>query len=722
MQKSQFVHYLIGLTVFIALAVSAEELRQDLLIADFEESSYGQWNVEGTAFGEGPAEGSLPSQMKVTGYLGHGLANSFHNGDGSVGVLTSAPFTIKRNFINFLIGGGGYTGETCMNLLVDNRKVRSATGSNTRPGGSEALVWHTWDVGDLQGRTAQLQVVDRRTGGWGHINVDQIVQSDQRAVSVFEKKLVIAGKYLLVPVKNGDSINQGTVFRLYKNDRAVRIFRVLLPENGGKADWTAFYPVEKFAGETLVLESRDPLSAQYTDAAEAICLSDTIPDADSDYSLPYRDQFHYSQHRGWNNDVNGLVYNNGTYHLYYQYNPFGIGWDNMHWGHATSTDLVHWTEQNIALYQNGLNDMIFSGGGFMDFNNTSGVSENGIVPQFAAFTSTGRGECLAYSLDEGNTFAEIPENPVVRHERDGRDPKVIWYEPGQKWIMAVYDRTVEIMDPPPLSETPKHKLHNSVAFYSSENLRKWTFESHFIHADRNAIHECPELFEIPVEDHPGETRWILYGVENRYFIGQFDGHRFVSESGPFDGETGLVRAAQMVSDAPQGRRIQIAWARGKAFYPHRWANQRFSQGFLLPKEVTLRETPGGLRLFFYPVKEIDGLRGEQRVSVDNPTVTEADRLLKTCSGKLLDVTMEYRLDPSAELKLRVNGQDVVLNESGSVRLLSDRTITEAFVNDGRQALSFRREEEMFDDSSCGISLSGGGRITKLFVYVMKSVW
>ena len=214
---------------------------------------------------------------------------------------------------------------------------------------------------------------------------------------------------------------------------------------------------------------------------------------------------------------------------------------------------------------------------------------------------------------------------------------------------------------------------------------------------------------------------MYYGVANRYFIGDFDGHQFVPESGPFVGENGIGRAAQLVSDAPNGRIIQFAWARHN-FYLNRWPNQQFSQGFLIPKEITLRETEEGLRLFFYPVEETEMLRGKSLVSVNNPSLEEANRILEEQAGKLLDVVICYTLESGAELTLTVNGQAVAASESGSLRILSDRTITEVFVNEGEKAQAFRREEKSFEDIGCGLTLSGAGQITDLTVYEMQSIW
>ncbi len=152
----------------------------DILIADFEDPDYGEWKVTGEAFGTGPAQGTLPNQKPVTGFLGKGLVNTYRKGDASQGTLTSPTFKIERRYIDFLIGGGFQPNDACVNLLVDDKVVRTATGSSQTGDDTERLEWAHWDVRDLAGQTAQIQIVDRATGGWGHINVDHILQSDTK--------------------------------------------------------------------------------------------------------------------------------------------------------------------------------------------------------------------------------------------------------------------------------------------------------------------------------------------------------------------------------------------------------------------------------------------------------------------------------------------------------------------------------------------------------------
>ncbi|MCZ7639186.1 MAG: hypothetical protein M5U12_25895 [Verrucomicrobia bacterium] len=194
------------LVAWTALAVSTLAATPDLIIADFEGETYGDWTVTGEAFGPGPARGTLPGQMHVDGFQGRGLVNSFYRGDTTTGTLTSPPFTLQRRFITFLIGGGKDAERTCMNLLIDGQIVRTATGPNDRPGGSETLARESWDVSEFAGKTAVLQIVDQATGGWGHINVDHIVQTDRKPPGLLtnaRRTFTIAHRYLHFPVKNG---------------------------------------------------------------------------------------------------------------------------------------------------------------------------------------------------------------------------------------------------------------------------------------------------------------------------------------------------------------------------------------------------------------------------------------------------------------------------------------------------------------------------------------
>lgn len=697
----------------------------DILVADFERGDYGDWKATGKAFGTKPARGTLPRQMKVSGFQGRGLVNSFVGGDDATGTLTSPPFRIERPFLNFYIGGGRWTGQTCVNLMVNGKVVRSATGSN--PGGNrtELLEPATWDVSKLLGKTATIQIVDRRKGGWGHISFDHLVQSKKAMTSpiapvilkTLQKGLTVDSTHLLMPVANkGERLLMG----VYHGDRLVQNFTVALPKDDAPY-WLAAYPLERFglAGKRIRIApvERTQLPATFTRAFDLIQVG-TTDDAWSadDYALPYRDQFHVSARRGWTNDPNGMVYHDGKYHLYFQHNPFGIQWGNMHWGHLESTDLIHWEEKPIALYQNTTADMMFSGGGIVDFNNSAGLGENTL---FVAFTSTGRGECLAYSKDGGATFTELEENPVVKHK--GRDPKIIWYEPEQKWVMAVYnlEPCAETRAIPARKGTTGNRVSNNITFWESKNLRQWKRTGAFTHPDRDAVHECPELFELKVDGKPDESRWVLYGAQNRYFIGNFDGRTFHMESGPHGdprspqqvgppGGRGTMYAAQTFSNTLDGRRIQMGWLRTAPdlkSYP----DQIVSQSMSLPHEFILRETDRGLRLFYQPVKELETLRAE--------VLTEDVGGLAAAEGQLAEILIEFV--NAGTHRLTINGIDASF-DGRTARVFSDRNTNEVYIDGGLEYRTYRREPAQTGSTETEVDSKIG--IKSLKVFRLKSIW
>jgi len=645
----------------------------------------------------------------------------------ATGKLTSPAFTIERKFITFLIGVGGWANATCMNLVVAGKVVRTATGPNTKPGGSETLTPAGWDVAKLAGRKAKLMIVDQHTCGWGHINVDHIVQSDTNAISPFApvsalvpmaKTLIVNDSHLIVPVANYPRGNNAVLLGIYDGEKLVQNFTVPLPR-GDDAFWLAAYPLEHFGlkGKQLKIapteDGRAPESCRASfDRIKIGSASDAL--SSSDYAKPYRNQFHASTRRGWNNDPDGMVYHDGKYHLYYQHNPFGIFWGNMHWGHLESTDLIYWEEKTIALYQKTTKDMAFSGGGFIDFNNSAGLGKN---TQFAAFTSTGRGECLAYSKDGGLTLTELPQNPVVKHQ--GRDPKIIWYQPEQKWVMAVFDdQSCAETDAIPQTSGPEGRAHGNIAFWESKNLRQWSRTGAFTDPDRMAVFECPEMFELPVAGKPGESRWILSAAQNRYFIGRFDGKTFQKESGPHGTRHGAFYAAQTFSDGPDGRRIQIGWTQTDS-YQQQFPDQLVNQAFTLPHEMTLRETSDGLRLFFSPVKETEKLRGEVLAEGKDLTLAQANELLQKCQGELSETLIEFA--DAGPKQLVINGIDASFN--GRVaRIFTDYTFNEIYADDGISYKLKKRMLKSFTSTETRLTAAEGVGIRSLKILRLKSIW
>ena len=232
----------------------------------------------------------------------------------------------------------------------------------------------------------------------------------------------------------------------------------------------------------------------------------------------YRPTYHYSPRINWMNDPNGLVYYKGKYHMFYQHNPFGTEPINISWGHATSADLVNWEEKPIAIpFQNGV--MAYSGSVVVDWNNTSGFGVNGQPPLVAIYTGKTNVEDqrIAYSNDEGLTWTNYSQNPVLEmHNNQFRDPKVIWHQESQKWIMVV-----------------SAGYSQAILFYSSTNLKNWTLLNGFGSVGNvAAAWECPDFFKLPVDNDPARMKWVLvHSVgTGQYFIGNFDGQHFSWEN------------------------------------------------------------------------------------------------------------------------------------------------------------------------------------------------
>jgi fructan beta-fructosidase len=689
-------------SLLLPCAVVAAD-RPDVLIADFEGKDYGEWKTTGEAFGKGPARGTLPNQMPVTGFLGKGLVNSYHGGDGTTGTLTSPAFKIERKYLNFLIGGGKYPGLTCMNLLIDGKVVRTATGPNDKPGGSERLDWQSWDVAEHAGKMAVIEIVDKATGGWGHICVDHIIQSDRRKqLELVTRELTINNRYLLLPVRTGATMRK---MRIAEGEKTIREFDIELAEE--TPDFWAFSDVSAFKGKKVRIETTLFSGSK---ALDAITQGDEIKAADRLYQEKHRPQFHFTSRRGWLNDPNGLVYFKGEYHLFYQHNPYGWNWGNMHWGHAVSKDLVHWEELPIALSPRQFGDWAFSGSAVVDRANTSGFQKGDDPPLVAAFTSTGRGECIVFSNDRGRTWSEFDGNPVVKHA--GRDPHLLWHQASKQWVMAVYD---------------EHERKQWIAFHTSPDLKKWTFQSRI-----EGFYECPDLFELPVEGKD-ERKWVLYAADGKYVLGTFDGKKFTTESGKHQLWHGNFYAAQTFSDAPDGRRIQIGWASGITF-----PGSAFNQQMAIPCRLTLRKTPEGVRMFAEPVKELETLRGNKKawsgelLRPGKQTVGSGDRF---------DIRGEFRFADAESFGFNLRGVPVTydvkkqqitcrgvtvplkpIDGAIQLRLLLDRGSVELFGNDGAVAISvgFITDEANHDLEI--FSREGGTLMRSLEVFELKSAW
>ena len=310
----------------------------------------------------------------------------------------------------------------------------------------------------------------------------------------------------------------------------------------------------------------------------------------------YRQTLHYTPHIGWANDPNGMVYHNGEWHLFHQYNPVGSRWGNMSWAHAVSRDLVTWEYLPTALYPDEIG-AIFSGSCVIDKENTAGFGKDAMI---AIYTSAGRkqSQSIAYSLDNGRTFTKYEKNPVLVSEQvDFRDPKVFWHEPTERWIM-------------PLA------CGNAMEFYSSPNLREWHFESRFgeEYGCHGGVWECPDLIELPYKD---SKKWVLFcsltrdaehGSSVQYFVGDFDGHTFVcdtpKEYTDFIGWGRDNYAIVTWSNVSDGRTIALGWQNNWQYGSEQeFPTTDFRSYMSLPYELELIEHEGRAKLISKPVKE-----------------------------------------------------------------------------------------------------------------------
>ena len=402
----------------------------------------------------------------------------------------------------------------------------------------------------------------------------------------------------------------------------------------------------------------------------------------AEFNERYRPQFHFTARENWLNDPNGCVYCDGVYHLFFQHNPKGRDWGNMSWGHAVSTDLVHWHQLANAIepYDGGT---IFSGSAVADTENRSGFGRGQAGPLVAAFTHARNpfGQAIAFSNDKGNTWELYGHGrhvvPNQGLDDSDRDPKILWHAASRKWIMVLW---VQL---------------GRVRFFTSGDLKQWRHAGDFIGED---FYECPDLFALPVDGNPHNVKWVLLDAAFKYWIGSFDGNHFLPEAGPFRGDFGGNFYAAQTWNNTGARIIQIGWMRGGE-YPGMPFNQQMS----FPCELAIRTTPAGIRLVRMPVATIENLRiGHDTVS--NSTLHSGEELTIGKHWDLFDITAEIEMPPHAGFGIRLHeldiscangrirclGKEAPLSASTNVvslRLLVDRTSIEVYVSRGEVCMS-----------------------------------
>lgn len=398
--------------------------------------------------------------------------------------------------------------------------------------------------------------------------------------------------------------------------------------------------------------------------------------SDKNKDEAYRPQIHFSPKQHWINDPNGMVYHKGVYHLFYQYHPYGSVWGPMHWGHATSSDMIHWKHKPIAIYPDSLGT-IFSGSAVVDKNNTSGFGKKTQAPLVAIFTQhdvagekAGRknfqNQSIAYSNDDGNTWVKYPQNPVLKNPgiADFRDPKVMWYEPQKKWVMTL--------------ATKDH-----ITFYSSPDLKTWSKESEFgkeIGA-HGGVWECPDLF--PLDDN-GKKVWVLIvnlnpgapnkGSGTQYFVGDFDGKTFTANQTKTRWlDYGPDNYAGVTWSGTGDRKILIGWM-SNWLYANLVPTETWRNAMTLPRDLKVKHVGKDIFLTAQPISELSEISSKPVIAENIRINKSTDLARKTGKVKLpcrLNLSMEGIKDFSV----------IVSNDMGQqIKIGYDKKLNQYFID------------------------------------------
>ena len=421
-------------------------------------------------------------------------------------------------------------------------------------------------------------------------------------------------KYLILPIQ--ESCNEGKV-KLDTGSPADMAMDVRLAVDS--VEYYVPFALPQGAKEAVVTIGRV--------AANAVCwdnisLADTFDTSNTDY---YRPEYHHTPLYGWMNDANGLVYKDGEYHLYFQYNPYGSKWGNMHWGHSVSKDLVHWEHLNPAIARDTLGH-IFSGSTVIDKNNSAGYGKDAMIAFYtSASDEHGQIQCMAYSNDNGRTYTKYEKNPILTPFdglKDFRDPKVFWYEPAQKWYMIV-------------------SADKNMRFYSSTDLKQWEYLSQFgegYGVQPNQF-ECPDFIQLPVDGNKDNMKWVMIvninpgcpfgGSATEYFIGDFDGKEFKCDTDKSVTkwlDFGKDHYATVCFSNTGDRIIAVPWMSNWQ-YANVTPIRQYRGANALPRELSLYTKNGEIYMAANVVKETEALRKSTRnvesLSVEGETVIDS---------------------------------------------------------------------------------------------------
>lgn len=457
----------------------------------------------------------------------------------------------------------------------------------------------------------------------------------------------LSKKYLLLPVQE-DAPESGIYVTVDGVAEAVRNVRLAID----RVDYMVPLELSAYEGKVVALDIHIGEGHRRVDVIkdlcwEKMCLSDEFSVENIE---KYRPVFHHTPEYGWMNDPNGMFYHDGVYHLYYQFNPYGSMWGNMHWGHSSSTDLVNWEHHPVAIAPDQWGT-IFSGSAVVDKNNTAGFGENAVVAIYTSCSLTQK-QSLAYSNDGGITFTKYAGNPIIQAPQECRDPKVFWNEEAGCWNLVLVS-----------------PLEYEAWFYSSKDLKNWTKESEFGgHGNVSAIWECPDMIKI-TDPETGKDKWVLIvninpggpagGSATQYFVGDFDGKTFVCDTQPevvnwLDyGKDHYATVSW--SGAPDGRAMVIAWMSNWQ-YATQLPTKQFRSANSLARDLSLvKDAEGNYRVAVLPSKEVEVLRNA-KPSVSSFTVGTKAKTVSLPS-ELCEIDLKFVPAQGSKVTVRLSNDE-----------------------------------------------------------------
>ena len=460
---------------------------------------------------------------------------------------------------------------------------------------------------------------------------EKLIHLTHQGDSLTVARIETNAKYLLLPIEEKEAEAQVMLGDVPMDVRLAV----------GKIDYTVPFPLSGKSGDSIVIRG---LAANAL-AWENLQVADTFDITNREI---FRPVYHHTPAYGWMNDANGLVFKDGEYHLYFQYNPYGSVWGNMHWGHSVSRDLVHWQHLPVAIERDTMGH-IFSGSCVVDARNDAGTGSNNIIAFYTSHRSTQPGhqrqvQCMAYSSDNGRTFTKYEGNPIIT-PFDGlenfRDPKVFWYAPQEKWVMIV-------------------SADKNMRFYESRNLKDWTYMSEWGegYGPQPNQFECPDFIQLPVDGDKQRMKWVMIvninpgfvygGSGTMYFVGDFDGHRFTCDTKPDCVkwlDWGKDHYATVCFSNTGDRTIAVPWMSNWQYANLTPSKGQYRSANALPRELNLYTAADGqLLLSAAPVKELSSLRGkEEKIGDFNLGEKSVEHVADNGAFEL-----QFRMQPAAK--------------------------------------------------------------------------